>query len=101
MGLGYVRTTATAVVSVVRICVYLLLLLLYDNIYRYLAFAWRDAVESSKLRIFDIFKSQARAAGAVAFAIGWGTNKIVLYRNIVNGLVFMLISKRSSHSCTF
>ena len=48
MGLGDVRDTATSVVSVVRIYVYLLLLL-YNNIYRYLAFAWADAVESSKL----------------------------------------------------
>ena len=59
MGLGYVRNTANAVVPVVRIRVYLLLLLLYDNIYRHLAFAWGNAVESSKLSIFeDISKSR-------------------------------------------
>ena len=52
MGLGYVRnTSAAAVVPVVRICVYLLLLLLFSSIYRYLVFAWGDAVESSILMI--------------------------------------------------
>ena len=52
MGLGSVRNTATtAVVQVVRICVYFLLLLLYHNIYRYLAFAVGEAVEYSILMI--------------------------------------------------
>ena len=58
MWLGYVRTTAdTAVVPEWYVYVhtfcytYLLLLLLpmYFNICRYLAFAWRDAVKSSIL----------------------------------------------------
>ena len=47
MGLVYERNTATAVAPVARICAYLLPQLLYDNIYRYLAFAWGDAVQSS------------------------------------------------------
>ena len=33
------------------VCLYLLLRLLYDNIYRYLAFAWVNAVESSILSV--------------------------------------------------
>ena len=52
MWLGYVRDTATTA-GVPECYVYghtfYCLLLMYDNIYRYLAFAWRGAVESSIL----------------------------------------------------